>query len=106
MSESGQSDRQRMSIVALGSFNPAIFHPVWFARHKLIRDAEAEESKLKVMCPEITVVESEWFALQVTAERFSLETSDPRKFLPLRDLVTATFSILEHTPVGTVPTVW
>jgi hypothetical protein len=99
MSEFGQSDRQRMSIVALGSFNPAIFHPVWFARHQLIRDKEADSSQVKVMSPEITVVESEWFALQVTTERFSLETRDPRKFLPLKDLVTATFEILEHTPV-------
>ena len=101
MSESGQSDRQRMSIVALGSFNPAIFHPAWFARHGLIRDAEADAdaSKVKVVSPEITLVESEWFLLQVTPERFSLETRDPRKFLPLRDLATATFGILEHTPV-------
>ena len=100
MSESERSDRQRMSIVALGSFNPAIFHPVWFARQKLIRDAEADASQVKIVSPEITVVESEWFALQVTTERFSLETRDPRKFLPLKDLVTATFSTLEHTPIS------
>lgn len=84
MSDAGQSERQRTSIVALGSFNPAIFHPVWFARHELIREAEADASKVQVVSPEVTVVEAEWFSLQVTTERFSLETRDPRKFLPLR----------------------
>lgn len=99
MSESGQSERQRASIVALGSFNPAIFHPIWFDRHELIREQEAESSKVQVVSPEVTVVEAEWFSLQVTTERFSLETRDPRKFLPLRDLATGTFRILEHTPI-------
>jgi hypothetical protein len=99
MSETSQSERQRMSIVALGSFNPAIFHPVWFARHDLIREAEASPETVKVVSPEVTIVEAEWFVLQVTTDRFSLETRDPRKFLPLRDLVVATFQLLEHTPV-------
>ena len=99
MSETGQPDRQRMSIVALGSFNPAIFHPVWFARHNLIREAEADSSQVKILSQDVTIVESEWFTLQVTPERFSLEARDPRKLLPLKDLVTGTFGILEHTPV-------
>jgi hypothetical protein len=102
MSVSSQSERQGVSIVALGSFNPAIFHPDWFARHGLIRDAEAADanaSEVKVVSPEVTLLKSEWFTLQATTDRFSIETRDPRKYLPLKDLVTATFGILEHTPV-------
>ena len=100
MNEPLQSERQRVSIVALGSFNPAIFHPVWFTHHGLIRDAEATTSEVQVVSPQVTVVRFEWFVLQVTAERFVVETRDPRKFLPLRDLVAATFALLEHTPVS------
>lgn len=99
MNGSLQSERQRVSIVALGSFNPAIFHPVWFTHHELIRDAEATTSDIQVVSPQVTVVEFEWFVLKVTAERFVVETRDPRKFLPLRDLVSATFALLEHTPI-------
>jgi len=88
-----------MSIVALGSFNPAIFHPVWFQRQELIPDAEAKASDVKVISPQVAVVQTDWFTLQVTEERFAVETVDPRKFLPLRDLVSATFAILEHTPI-------
>ncbi len=58
----------------------------------------ADQSKPSVS-PEVTVVQSEWFNLQVTTDRFSLESRDPRKFLPLRDLAAATFGILEHTPI-------
>jgi hypothetical protein len=100
MGEFEQSERQGVTIVAVGSFNPAIFHPAWFAQHKLIREAEAEESKVEVVSTEITVVKSEWFNIQATNQRFSLETRDPTKFQPLRDLVVATFDILEHTPIS------
>ncbi len=99
MSEPGKSERQGVSIVAIGSFNPAIFHPTWFARQGLIRDAEAEASDVRVVSPDVTVVKLEWFTLQVTSERFSVETRDARKYQPLRDLVAATFGILEHTPI-------
>ena len=63
MSGLGQSERQGMSIVALGSFNPAIFHPIWFARQGLIRDAEAEAAEIQVVSPEVTLVKPEWFTL-------------------------------------------
>lgn len=99
MNEYTQSERQRVTIVALGSFNPAIFHPVWFTHNSLIREAEASTSEVQVVSPQVTVVKFEWFVLQVTPERFVVETRDPRKFLPLRDLVSATFAILEHTPI-------
>jgi hypothetical protein len=96
---SGNSYQQSMSVVALGSFNPAIFHPEWFARNELIRENEAKTSEIKVISPEVTVLSTEWFTLQVTGERFSLESKDERKFLPLRDLVVSTFDLLEHTPI-------
>lgn len=99
MNESTQSERPRVTIVALGSFNPAIFHPVWFTHNGLIREAEASTSEVQVVSPQVTVVKFEWFVLQVTPERFVVDTRDPRKFLPLRDLVSATFTILEHTPI-------
>lgn len=88
------------SIVVLGSFNPAIFHPVWFKTHGLIRDEEADTAKLEVTHPEISVFSVDWFRLQVLRERFSIETSDSAHFEPLRDLVLGTFSLLEHTPVS------
>lgn len=90
------------SIVVRGSFNPAIFHPIWFKTHGLIRDEEANTAELEVTHPEISIFSVDWFELRVGRGRFSIETSDSAHFGPLRDLVLATFSILEHTPVSAV----
>jgi hypothetical protein len=90
------------SIVVRGSFNPTIFHPVWFKTHTLIRDEEADTAELEVTHPEISVFSVDWFRLQVMRERFSIETTDSAHFEPLRDLVSGTFSLLEHTPVSAV----
>ena len=82
-----QSAMDGASIVALGSFNPTIFQPAWFTFHKLIREDEGNEAKIEVIHPQATVFSTPWFGLQVTPDRFYLETLDPTKWLPLRDLV-------------------
>jgi len=90
---------QGVSIVALGSFNPAIFQPLWFSGNNLIRKEEAEGAEIKVIHNDVTIFSAEWFSLQVTGDRYSVDTGDPTKYQPLRDLVLGTFKILEHTPV-------
>jgi hypothetical protein len=37
------------TVVLLGSFNPKIFQPEWFARQKLLPQAEADASEIKVI---------------------------------------------------------
>lgn len=98
-------EAQGVSIVAVGNFNPAILHPAWFAFHGLIRQEEAEtalkpENGTQLMVSkELTVFSCEWFSLQVVDERFAIETKDPTKYRPLRDLAMGTFRVLEHTPI-------
>ena len=88
------------SIVVLGSFNPAIFHPLWFSCNNLIRTEEATKNvEIQVVHRNATIFSTEWFSLQVTGDRFALETRDPGKSLLLRDLALGTFKILEHTPL-------
>jgi hypothetical protein len=88
------------SIVVLGSFNPAIFHPLWFSSNNLIRTEEATKNvEIQVVHRNATVFSTEWFSLQVTGDRFAVETRDPGKSLLLRDLALGTFKILEHTPL-------
>ena len=87
------------SIVVLGSFNPAIFHPLWFKINQLIRSEEADAAKLEVTHPAISVFSLEWFKLQVEMERFIVETTDKANFGPISDLVLGAFSVLDHTPV-------
>ncbi len=43
-----------VSIVLVGSFNPAIFQPMWFAANELIGRADAENAEVAVVHPDIT----------------------------------------------------
>ena len=89
------------SIVVLGSFNPAIFHPLWFSFNNLIRTEEATKNvEIQVVHRNATIFTTEWFSLQVTGDRFAVETRDPSKSLLLRDLALGTFKTLEHTPLS------
>lgn len=88
-----------MTIVVAGDFNPAIMHPQWFASNGLIRDEDAENAEIEIVHKKVAQFRTESFGLQVTDDRFSIQTEDPTMFLPLRDLAVGTFSILEHTPV-------
>jgi hypothetical protein len=88
-----------VGFLVLGSFNPAIYHPVWFSNNGLIRKEEAEQATVQIVCPQAASFSAEWFSLTVTPESFSIETCDPTKSHPVRDLTAGTFKILEHTPI-------
>ncbi len=87
------------SIIILGSFNPAIFHPAWFKANGLIKPQEVESAKLEVTHPFVSIFSVEWFRLQAEPERFAVQTNDEVHFELISDLVIGTFSLLEHTPV-------
>ena len=90
---------QGMSIVLVGSFNPKIFHPAWFAAQKLIREKEAEEANIEVVTPAVAKFSLDWMRLQVIQEQFVVETTQEPYYEILRDLVVGAFSFLNHTPV-------
>src|SRR5712692_636067 len=83
----------------IGSFNPKIFQPEWFARRGLLPVAEAEAADVKLISPPVSHFETERFVLQITAERFIAFSKPNTNAVPLRDLVQGAFFILEHTPV-------
>jgi hypothetical protein len=87
------------SIVLIGSFNPAIFHPQWFARQGLISDSEADNATIKISVPQVSHFETEGFIMQVVPERFSVTSQPNANPAALQDLVSGAFYILEHTPV-------
>lgn len=88
------------TVVLVGSFNPTIFQPAWFAKQELLRQAEADSADIKVIIPQVTHFETERFALQVTNERFAISSKPSANQAPIADLVRGTFFVLEHTPVN------
>lgn len=90
---------QGMSIVIVGSFNPKIFHPAWFALQKLIREKEADEANIELITPSISRFSLDWMQLQVIQDQFVIETTQEPYYEILRDLVVGTFGFLSHTPI-------
>jgi hypothetical protein len=87
------------SVVLVGSFNPAIFHPEWFARNGLLPQGEVDSAELQVIHPQLSQFETERFAFQITSDRFTGITKPNTIADPLKDLILGTFYILEHTPI-------
>jgi hypothetical protein len=87
------------SLVLLGAFNPAIFHPAWFAWQKLIRPAEAESATVDVVHSSLTRVAFGPFRVEALPQRVTFAAEDPSQCELLRDLLIGTFRLLPHTPV-------
>ncbi|MEM6738058.1 MAG: hypothetical protein AAF620_18515 [Bacteroidota bacterium] len=90
---------ERLSIVLIGSFNPKIFHPAWLSANGLIRSSEAETAEKMFIHNNVSVFELDWMSINVTPDRFTINTLQPAYYEIVRDLVSGMFEILEHTPM-------
>jgi hypothetical protein len=88
------------SVVLLGSLNPPILQPAWFAAKGLIGESEAEKAEDLLVTNEVTTFATDWLTLEATRERLTVSTSNPARYVALRDLLVGTFRLLEHTPFG------
>lgn len=90
---------ESVSIVLVGSFNPKIFQPAWFAAENLIREEEEQAAKIELIHRQVAIFSLDWLHLQVTDEKFIATTTQSSFYEPLRDLVLGTFRLLRHTPI-------
>jgi hypothetical protein len=87
------------AVVLLGNFNPALVHPAWLARHKLVRDSEADAADVNLVRPELSVFSVGPFRVEAQPERFTVMVDDLGNLGPLQDLVSSVFTILGQTPI-------
>ena len=88
-----------VSIVLVGSLNPRIFTPDWFARNELLTAREADEADIDVVHAQLTRFTMEWLVVQVEQERFRAQTT-VAPYVRVFDLVVRTFrEFLPHTPL-------
>ena len=89
------------SIVLLGSFNPRIFQPAWFAQHKMIGSKEAEQlANLFQFKEQVVAFRVDMFELNVQQNRFVINSLDDHPAEHIKDLVISCFGkYLPHTPV-------
>ena len=105
---------EQNTIVAVGAFNPAIFHPDWFRRNEILPSAEVEaalnhpplvatreftHSSGLLVTRDFTQVRFESLLLQVTQDRWELATERPDWKKDLGPIVSSVFHALGHTPV-------
>ena len=88
------------SIVFIGSFNPAIFHPSWYVAEGLWSKTELENAKVESIADDACSFRTEQYTLQVLNNRFMISTTQPPLYDSLRDLAVGTFKILRHTPLA------
>jgi hypothetical protein len=94
------TEMEGWNIVLLGNFNPTIFQPLWFAKHGLIGETEAQAAEVQIIRPELTIFKTGIFSINVTLERFQIDTVTAQAAEPIRDLVIGTFKVLQETPVA------
>lgn len=109
------------SIVLLGNFNPAIFHPAWLEKFKILPIQETqwalgEKPKTKEFTsgkeqiiiqevPPLSVKQDkahlQFLSLRIMVEpnRFICNTVDRTKFTLIKEVVLKIFEILNHTPI-------
>lgn len=97
--KSGEPVQNVFAVVLLGKFNPNIFHPLWYAQNGLIPFEEVESITELICSDEVSTFVYNDIHFQIERHRFGLTTRDESRVFPLRDLVTATFQILENTPL-------
>lgn len=90
---------QEASVVLVGSFNPAIFHPEWLLRNGLISEDDLEDQDVEIIHKDIARFSLSWLNIQVQHDKFIARTNDPSQFMPLKDLIISIFTILEHIPI-------
>ena len=88
-----------VTVVLVGSFNPAIFSPAWLAATGLISRDDAETSEVGVIHPQLAEFKSLDVAFSIQPDRFQLSTTQS-PFVRLADWVGVIFGTsLVHTPI-------
>lgn len=88
-----------IAVVGAGSFNPAIFHPLWFSENDLIPENEAEHARANLLVsPQLSAFTADWLAVQVTLEQAIFSTVEQGRESDLRDVAKGVFDLLPHTP--------
>jgi hypothetical protein len=92
-------EKEAISIVLIGKFNPAIFHPLWFSSEKLIRKSEGKKAKIELIHPDATIFNLDWVRIEVLRERIIFRSLHDEHEELIGDLILSTFRLLRHTPI-------
>lgn len=88
------------SVVLLGSFNPRIFNPDWLNLHKLVSEAEKNDSEINIIHEDVASMRIGTKNIHIEQSRFSIDSTEA-PFVALADFVGSLFgTVLPQTPVS------
>lgn len=93
-------ESEAASIVLVGSFNPAIFHPEWLLRNGLISKDDHKGANVEIVHSQLSKFSLAWLLIDVLHEKFVARTDDASYFNAIRDLMCSILKILEHMPIS------
>lgn len=92
-------EHEKVSIVLVGQFNPAIFTPGWLAQMNLINKSAFEAAETEVVHSEIAKFRVDDIQYEILKNRFQVQSSS-EPFIRCSDLVAEIFgNLLPHTPL-------
>src|SRR5262249_32384770 len=92
-------ESETLEVVLLGSFNPAILHPQWFLRQKLIGEELALAAKIKFVATEVTDVSFAGIHLICLNQSLLVNVQNMAFSTKLFDLVDGMLNLLPHVPL-------
>jgi hypothetical protein len=92
-------EEQGVSIVANGTFNPAIFHPSWLAKNGLITEDEEAASTVEIVHAEIAQFQVPGMRYDVQTERCSIHAVAEPFIKAADDFSTIFGEKLPHSPI-------
>ena len=89
----------RLAVVFVGSFNPAIFHPEWLVRQGMIQESDLDNARLDVSSQDISRFEVAGIGIEVLHERLQLYSQDLSREPFLQDTASTILAKLPHAPI-------
>jgi hypothetical protein len=94
-----ETEADTASVVLIGSFNPAIFQPMWFAAQEMLSREDAEAAEVSVIHNDLTQFRARQIRVTVEQNRFVVGCEYIHRNL-VRDLVLSCFGrVLVHCPI-------
>jgi hypothetical protein len=95
-------EAKELTIVFIGQFNPAIINPSWLLLKSLISEPaqkQALENNNYISHPEISQFKLDYCTIQITKDRYLIESTQEGYFESLREHTLGIFSSLKETPI-------
>ena len=91
--------RESISVVFIGDFNPVVLQPYWISNKGFIREEEAAAADVNIIHNEIVKYDLNWVSIEISKQRCEFKTKMSPYFDSTKDLSLNVFRTLNETPI-------